>query len=286
MTPALPETARVLITGITSIHGWPIFLKLREIIPEDRLFGIAPPRSRLPDWKNLECADVVDRDHLARIRERFKPDRIVHCAGVCDLDLCEERPEWARSINVMGTKNIIETFGKEMPLLYMSTDLVFSGNNPPEGGYSEEHTPDPVSVVGRTMLEAENEVMKRPNHCIVRLGLPLGDSINGDKGAIDWIEGRFKRNLPASLFYDEFRSCITCKEIGEMAAAVLAHDLRGLYHLGGEKPWSLHEIGEYVISKGYKAELLKGRMRHEEINGPPRVGNIALNSGKILKALS
>jgi hypothetical protein len=31
---------------------------------------------------------------------------------------------------------------------------------------------------------------------------------------------------------------------------------------------------------------LKGRMRHEEINGPPRVGNISLNSTLLRKAIA
>jgi len=128
--------------------------------------------------------------------------------------------------------------------------------------------------------------MKCLNHCVVRLGLPLGTSINKDKGAIDWIEGRFRRNLPASLFYDEFRSCISCEEIGEAIASVLARDLRGLFHLGGQTSWSLHDIGKHVQKKGYQPELLKGLMRREEKNGPPRVGNISLNSDKLRKLLA
>jgi len=273
-TISLPASWRILITGITSIHGWPIFLKLKELVPESRLFGIAPPKSRLPDLKNVACVCMTDRETLMQIRDRFQPNRIVHCAGVCDLDLCEERPGWARAINVAGAKNIIEIFGTDMPLFYMSTDLVFSGNNPPAQGYAEEDAPDPISVVGQTMTEAEHEVMKCLNHCVVRLGLPLGTSINKDKGAIDWIEGRFRRNLPASLFYDEFRSCISCEEIGEA------------FHLGGQTSWSLHDIGKHVQKKGYQPELLKGLMRREEKNGPPRVGNISLNSDKLRKLLA
>jgi len=139
---------------------------------------------------------------------------VIHCAGVCDLDVCEDRPQWAYSINVLGTKAVADVFGENASIIYLSTDLVFSENNPPLKGYSELDTPDPLSVAGRTFLAAEQHIKKNNNFCIIRLGLPLGDSVNGEKGAIDWIESRFKRRLAVTLFHDEYRSCITCEEIG------------------------------------------------------------------------
>jgi dTDP-4-dehydrorhamnose reductase len=112
--------------------------------------------------------------------------------------------------------------------------------------------------------------------------LPLGDSILGNKGAIDWIDGRFRRGLPVTLFYDEYRSCIDCEEIAEITVAALALEFRGLFHLGGEKTWSLYGIGEYVLERGgYSPDLLNGRMRHQEENGPPRIGNVSLNSNRL-----
>ena len=52
--------------------------------------------------------------------------------------MCEERPEWAYSLNVLGTKAVADVFGNDIPVLYMSTDLVFSGFNTPAGGYTED----------------------------------------------------------------------------------------------------------------------------------------------------
>jgi len=227
---------------------------------------------------NVHAACITDRDRLSRIRESFGPTRVVHCAGVCDLDVCEDRPDWAYAMNVEGTRIVGEVFG-DLPIIYMSTDLVFSGEDPPDGGYAECHPVDPVSVAGKTFAEAETFLNADDRRCIIRLGLPLGDSVTGNKGAIDWIESRFKRQLPVTLFHDEYRSCVSCDAIADMTVHVLSDQWTGLYHFGGPRSWSLHDIGAHVIERGgYDPSLLNGILRRQEVNGPPRIGDVSLNS--------
>jgi dTDP-4-dehydrorhamnose reductase len=278
---------RILVTGITSIHGWPIWKALSAAFDSDGLLGIRPPQTKAPVADNVKPVCITDRDELNRIRRDFAPTCVVHCAGVCDLDLCEERPEWAYDLNVNGTRAVAGVFGVTCRILYMSTDLVFSGEESPENGYAEEHHPDPISVAGKTFSEAEQVLAELDNTCIVRLGLPLGDSITGDKGAIDWIKSRLTKNRPVTLFYDELRSCIWCDQIAEMITPSLSLNLQGLYHFGGNRSWTLHEIGQYVQEKYQTApQLLKGIFRHEEIDGPPRIGNVSMNCSKLKTTLT
>jgi dTDP-4-dehydrorhamnose reductase len=278
----IPDSWRILVTGVTSIHGWPIFTQLHKLLPETFLYGLRPPNSNVPDAENVSSFCITEREKLEKIRDEFKPTHVIHCAGVCDLDVCEERPEWAHSLNAQGTRAVADVFGNDIPILYMSTDLVFSGYNSPAGGYTEDDEPNPINVVGKTFASAEAYIQKCKDHCIVRLGLPLGDSIDGKKGAIDWIESRFRRNLPVTLFYDEYRSCVDCEEIVRMAIAALTLGLRGIFHLGGDRRWSLYDIGKYVLDKGgYAPALLNGIMRHQEESGPPRIGDVSLNSKKL-----
>ena len=273
---------KILATGITSIHGWPIWEVLQKHFDEDYLLGVCPPKTKYISASNIIPMCITDIVELQKIKSAFQPDCVIHCAGVCDLDICEERPDWAHDLNVNGAKAIAEVFGSDCRIIYMSTDLVFSGNNPPVGGYSEEFEPDPVSIAGKTFLLAEQVITQRANNVIIRLGLPLGDSVSGDKGAVDWVKSRLTKNRPVTLFHDEFRSCPWCDQIAEMALAVLELDIKGLYHFGGNKSWSLYEIGEYVRDKyNCPPHLLKGILRHEEENGPPRIGDVSMNCDKL-----
>jgi len=278
----IPCRWRILVTGVTAIHGWPVFQELQKALPEERLFGIRPPKMKIPSGAGIQSMCITDRDALARIKQVFRPTHVVHCSGVCDLDVCEERPAWARAINTHGTKAVADMFGDDCYILYLSTDLVFSGNNPPAGGYAEHHTADPVSVAGKTFAAAELELMRCRRCCIVRLGLPLGRSITGDKGALDWIRSRFEKRLPVTLFHDEWRSVIECRKIVRVILYLLSGEITGLFHCGGPVPASLHEVGKRVLEAGcFPGHLLRGISRHEEKNGPPRIGNVALDSSKL-----
>ncbi|MFC1509721.1 NAD-dependent epimerase/dehydratase family protein, partial [Candidatus Omnitrophota bacterium] len=86
----MKNSDRILITGITSIHGWPIFSAFRKKYGE-RVYGIAPdvkPRFFKNDKKVFFCT----MGKLSKMREIFdkvKPKAVVHAGGVCDLDRCE-----------------------------------------------------------------------------------------------------------------------------------------------------------------------------------------------------
>ena len=275
------DTSRVLITGITSIHGWPVYKKLKSIVGPDRLFGIRPPNMEIPDDSNAASICMTEKEELTRLRDEFQPTHVLHGAGVCDLDICEARPHYAHDINVNGAKNIVSVFSESCYIMYLSADLVFSGNNPSQHGYAETDKPDPVSVVGKTFLFAEKEIAEAARHAIVRLGLPMGDSIQGKKGAVDFIEGRLRRGLPMSLFHDEYRSCIDCDDLADAIVSLFSMEVEGLFHVGGPRPVSLYEIGDRILRRGnYRRDALRKWSRADDVNGPPRIGNVHLNSQK------
>jgi len=282
------KSERILITGITGIHGWPLFSALAEVMPQSQLFGIGPPRMKKPFGSNVAAFCVADKEALCTVKNRFSPTVVIHAAGVCDLDVCEERPHWAERLNRHGTALVAEVFGSESVLYFLSTDLVFSGDNPPFGGYTERCIPDPVSIAGKTFLSGEEELVARAcEWAILRLGLPVGGSVNGDKGGLDWVEGRFKKGRQVTLFSDEYRSMIPCSEIARCVIECIAAKVRGVFHLGGPEAVSLHGLGKKIIEGGgYNPLLLTSILRSEEVNGPPRIGNVALNSEKIMRYLS
>lgn len=277
---------RILVTGVTSIHGWPVWQKLGGKFGPGALLGVRPPKMSVPDEKNVLSACITDQTVFESIRKEFRPTDVVHCAGVCDLDVCEQRPQWAYRLNVVGTRVLARVFGSSCHMYQMSTDLVFSGNTPPPSGYCEHCLPDPVSVAGKTFAEAERITMHTPRWCVVRLGLPLGPSVTGKKGAVDWVAQRLRKGLPISLFYDERRSCISTEELSIFVVSAIERKLRGLYHLGGSNTLSLYEMGKRVLVEGgWSEDLLNGLYRAEEINGPPRIGNVELNSERIRATL-
>ena len=91
-------------------------------------------------------------------------------------------------------------------LVHLSIDLVFSGTR--GGGHVEDDPTDPVTVYGKTMVAAERVDRRAdcPRPASLRISLPMGVSFNGHAGAIDWIQSRFKKSKPATLYFDEIRT--------------------------------------------------------------------------------
>jgi dTDP-4-dehydrorhamnose reductase len=219
---------------------------------------------------------------------------VLDCAGNCALRACELDAELAWRINVEGVRNLLDVIGAvadgPVRLVHLSIDLVFSGNG--YGGHIETDPTDPVTVYGETMVAAEQIVAERyPEACTLRISLPMGVSFNGHAGAIDWIQSRFKKHRPATLYFDEIRTPHYTDCLNELCERLLANDparppLTGLYHAGGPTPWSLFEIAQ-IINRvgGYDPDLLMGCPRLHAGPVPPRAGNCAMDTSKLVAAL-
>ena len=103
----------------------------------------------------------------------------------------------------------------------------------------------------------------------------MGVSFNGHAGAIDWIQSRFKKHRPATLYYDELRTPTYTDCLNELCETALANSLAGLYHAGGPRGLSLYEVAQ-VINRvgGYDPALLHGCLRQQAGPIPPRAGDV------------
>lgn len=271
---------RVFITGVTSLHGWPLYRTLTQRLGATQVFGICPPKTNVslfPDGNVTPCC-VNDRDGLQRAFEQFEPTHVIHAAGMCDLDVCEQWPGLAYQRNVEGTANIV-ALSQGCHVMHLSTDLVFSGNNPPPDAYTEDCQPDPISMIGKTFCQAEHIVQQLPNWTIVRKGLPMGPSISGRKGPIDYLAYRFRRGKPLTLFYDELRSALSSADLTYGLLKLWDMGAGGYFHLGGPKKVSLYDVGKYVIeTRNYDPACLIRASRFDDTSGLPRIGDVSLNS--------
>ena len=207
--------------------------------------------------------DADDTDGMKALFDRYQFASVLNCEGTCKLKSCELAPENARRINVNSVDTLLDAASPETRIVTLSIDLVFSGQG--SGGHVENDATDPVTVYGQTMVDAEAIFSeRRPDACVLRISLPMGVSFNGHAGAIDWIQSRFKKSLPATLYYDEVRTPTYTDCLNRVLKTVLAGSLQGLYHAGGPRALSLYQIAQIVNRVGgYDPVHLMGCLRHE-----------------------
>jgi dTDP-4-dehydrorhamnose reductase len=280
-----PVTLPLLITGITGVAGYNAFAYFQRRY-RGQVIGVRPTQT----WQFVGSAivplDLEDRTGLQALFAEHRFGSVLNYAGNCALKSCELDSAMVRRVNVASAANLAAASRRHHSrLVHLSSDLVFSGAG--AGCYAETDPVDPVTVYGQTMAEAEVTIRAaNPAASVLRISLPMGPSFNRRAGAIDWIESRFRKGRPATLYYDEVRSCTYTDDLNRVFEYFLSTDVAGTFHVGGPRAVTLHQIGQIVNRVGgYNPQLLKGCLRHEAGPVPPRAGNVSMNSDKLLTLL-
>ena len=285
-TTELPaDRLPLLITGVTGVPGFNAFHYFRQRYG-DAVIGQRPNVNWRLTGPGIVSCDLENPAEIRELFERYRFKSVLNSGGSCALKSCELDPVMARRVNVLAIESLLNQIAdQDVRLVHLSIDLVFSGTR--SGNYVESDVPDPVTVYGATMLEAEQIVMaRRPGACILRISLPMGVSFNGHAGAIDWIQSRFRKGYPATLYFDEVRTPSYVECMNDLYERLLSSELAGIFHAGGPRKLTLFEIAQIVNRVGgYDPRLLKGCYRVQAGSIPPRAGNVTLNSNKLQIAL-
>ncbi len=275
------ERLPLLVTGLPGLPGYNSFHYLRHRYG-DGVIGLKPRHTRALDYGGVYAINAEDRADFQALFERYRFRTVIDASGCCALKSCEFNPQLAELINVdFGHRIAQQARQYGARLIRFSTDLVFDGGG--SGQYCEEDPVCPITVYGQTMARAETAILAaHPEAVLLRLPLPMGPSLNGHAGAIDWIGHRFSHGNAATLYYDEIRSNIYIQDVLAVIEFFLRQEHSGIFHLGGPLPLSLYEIGQIVNKVGdYPPALLKGCWRRQAAPLPPRVGDVSMDMGKL-----
>jgi dTDP-4-dehydrorhamnose reductase len=275
----------LLVTGVAGVAGYNAFHHFHRRYP-GQVVGIRPHQTFRLTGHGIVAQDAEDAVGMAKLFDRFGFRSVLNTVGNCALKSCELDPAMAHTVNVHSAQVIAEQVRRhDARLVHLSSDLVFSGTR--AGNHVETDPTDPVTVYGKTMVQAEQVFAERtPAAAILRISLPMGPSFNRHAGAIDWIQSRFRAQRPATLYFDEVRSCTYCDDLNAVFEAFLGCNAFGLFHCGGPSAMTLYKIAQVINRVGdYGPELLKGCPRIEAGPMPPRAGDVSMSSAKLCAEL-
>lgn len=230
----------------------------------------------IPDT-NLVKVELTEYRELKMLFNKSRPDAVIHTAAISSPDLCQENPAFSSKINVEASKNIAGLCSDfQIPCLFISSDLVFNGLNPP---YSEDDELSPVNIYGEQKALAEIEMKARnPKTVICRLPLMFGYS---NAAALSFIQPLINKILSQEeviLFNDEFRTPVSVKKAAEGLILIL-EQLPEVIHLGGKERISRYDFGKLVadILSVQNTKLVKCN-RSDLVLASPRPPDVSLNS--------
>ena len=160
---------RVLVTGASGLLGRAILKEFTRCQDRWEALGLAYSRTK----GNLKKLDLRNKDEVARVVEEFRPTIVIHSAAERRPDIVEKNEEETKMLNVTATRNIAEASSKaDAFFLYISTDYVFDGSNPP---YKPTDKPNPLNKYGQSKLEGENVALEfLPKSGVLRVPILYG----------------------------------------------------------------------------------------------------------------
>jgi len=168
--------------------------------------------------------------------KQLKPDLIIHCAALTNIDYCEEHPEEAERINVGGTKNLFEASQKAGSyFIHISTDAVFDGE---KGNYIETETTNPLNVYAKTKLDAEKYILKTGgNSAVIRTNI-YGWNRQNKESLAEWMLHKLERQEKLPAIKDVYFSPILVNNLAEALLELYQIRYRGLINLAGSESCS------------------------------------------------
>jgi len=196
----------------------------------------------------LAKVDIRDREAIREQLEERRPDAVINCAAMTDVDACETASGVAHEINAEAPGQIASACAERaIPLVHVSTDYVFDGDT--DTLYTESAAPNPIQVYGESKRDGEVRVREsEAETIIVRPSFIYGVHRSSDEltGFPAWVRDRLAAGESTPLFTDQR---VTPSRAGATASTILAlleTGFRGTVHVASRSCVTPYTFGQAI----------------------------------------
>jgi dTDP-4-dehydrorhamnose reductase len=214
------------------------------------------------DGVDIEDLDISDPGAVSRRFRERSPSVVVNAAAYTAVDQAESDADTAYAVNRDGPRNLAEACSeKEIPLIHISTDYVYSGTK--KGAYVEDDPVAPTGVYAKSKVEGDKAVTDRlKNYIILRTAWLY--SVHGHNFVKTMLKLGHERETLRVV--DDQYGCPT--DAADLAGAILRiiqqiQEKRkvawGIYHFCGKGRTNWHGFAKKIfeISESYESFLVK-----------------------------
>jgi dTDP-4-dehydrorhamnose reductase len=200
--------------------------------------------------------DIADEGAIKRFTRGKEIEWVINCAAYTDVDRAERERNRAFSVNSRGACNLAaEARRLGAKIVHISTDYVFDGTK--EGAYTEEDTPNPLGVYGKSKLEGENSIRETIEEFYIL--------------RTSWLYGKHGSNFvnttlrlldekdTVRVVSDQWGSPAYTKDLAKVILHLIAVDNKnyGTYHFSGEGKTNWYEFSKEIYSVAKDFRILR-----------------------------
>ena len=195
---------------------------------------------------DIDTLDITDMSAVSDFVSQNKPDVIINCAAMTNVDGCESDYKTAFKVNALGVKNLAvcaENIGAKF--IHVSTDYVFAGNGTKP--YCEWDKTDPQSVYGASKALGEKYALAFcKKSFIVRTSWLYGYV---GKNFVKTVRRVIRANGGIGVVCDQRGNPTNANDLAHHLLKLAVTEEYGIYHCTGEGECSWYDfavkIAEY-----------------------------------------
>lgn len=188
------------------------------------------------DISNAEAVDAWFDEHVY--------DLVVNCAAITDVDSCEADEEGAYAVNAKGPENLARaTAAQGVKIVHISTDYVFSGNEP--GDRVESDLVAPISAYGRTKLSGEELALRANPKCFVLRTAWLYGYVG--KNFVKTMQSLGNAYDQITVVDDQLGNPTSANDLAYEILKVALTDDYGVYHCTNEGTCSWYDFASQIM---------------------------------------
>lgn len=237
---------KIAITGANGLIG----SRIIELLKNDFEFISLSQKSM----------DITDKKQVKNILKNLDFDIFLHLAAYTNVAGAETNKELCFKINVDGTKNVFETVqDKNKKFIYISTDFVFDGNNPP---YFEDSIPNPPGVYADSKYQGEKIVERKA--MIVRISYPYRAKFDKKNDFFRTFKNYLQQKKELRMITNSLMTPTFIDDIAYGLKYLINNYSPEIFHLVGRQSISPYETAILIAEKFNLDKSLIGKTTYEE----------------------
>lgn len=208
-----------------------------------------PEELLTPTEKEL---DITDAGAVRNYLTVHSPASILHFAAYTNVSKAETEKEICNTINVFGTRNLLDNKTPDCDFYFISSDMVFPGSINDPGPYPEDKIPDSadplLNFYGHTKAAAE-QLVRNSHGSVIRICNPVREKFDYKLDYFRKVLKLYDENKLYPIFDNQFVTISSISDISKALNIILQKQLHGTFHISSPDSGSPFEIYSYLLEK-------------------------------------
>ncbi|MCL4298356.1 MAG: dTDP-4-dehydrorhamnose reductase [Anaerolineae bacterium] len=237
---------RIIITGASGQLGQ----ALQKVLTDQGL-----PILQIPDFDGTDLTSKFDvADHaIVQQLSALRPELIIHCAAMTNVDGCAADPDAAYKINAFGTQNVAHACLRcNAEMVYISTNEVFDGRS--DRPYREDDRPNPINPYASSKRTGEQMAARylKTGLYIVRTAWVFSP---GGRNFPSKIMAAADAGRPLRIVTDEVSNPTYAPDLAEAIAKLIKTRIYGIYHFTNAGYCSRYDFAKEILRLSGRGQI-------------------------------